>query len=129
MDTFAVVQPLWTITQLKISSLRTGRFTLTPHACHPSMMMLVSLSGDQEQLPRSPSLVPKTLIHQTVTLALSILFVVSCCYSRGSSLVCTNYLITIFVLILSCIVPGLDDSDAAAYCMTTDGIGGSPNID
>ena len=24
---------------------------------------------------------------------------------------------------------GLDDSDAAAYCMTTDGIGGSPNID
>ena len=137
MDTFAVEQPLWTITQLKISSLRTGRFTLTPHACHPSMMMLVSLSGDQEQLPRSPSLVPKTLIHQTVTFkeqyhsqaALSILFAVSSCYSRGSSLVCTNYLITIFVLILSCIVPGLDDSDAAAYCMTTDGIGGSPNID
>lgn len=26
-------------------------------------------------------------------------------------------------------VCGLDDSDAAAYCMTTDGIGGSPNID
>ena len=27
------------------------------------------------------------------------------------------------------LIPGLDDSDAAAYCMTTDGIGGSPNID
>ena len=41
-----------------------------------------------------------------------------------------QFLITMFALILSYVCrTGLDDSDAAAYCMTTDGIGGSPNID
>jgi len=68
MDTFAMGVPLWTITQLIISSLRIGISTQIPRASHLSMMMLASLSGDQEQqLPPLPSLVRKTLIHQTVT--------------------------------------------------------------